>query len=101
MNTKLFSLAAAALIALTSAASAAGGVDFANSAQDRAMRAQAFSVAPSANGYVTTSVIDPALSQQDINEIARSQAGSVVTTHGAIPVQPAPAIDFALGDPIR
>ncbi|BBE74142.1 hypothetical protein [Oharaeibacter diazotrophicus] len=101
MTTKLVTLSAAALIALTSVASAAGGVDFANSAQDAAQRANAFTVAPSANGYVTTPAIDLALSQQDANEIVRSQAVPVVTTHGAIPVQKAPAIDFALGDQIR
>ncbi len=101
MTTKLLTLSAAALIALTSAASAAGGVDFANSAQDAAQRAQAFSVAPSPNGYVTTPAIDLAQSQQDAYAAARAQQGPVLTTHGAIPVQPAPAIDFALGDQNR
>ncbi|BBE74141.1 hypothetical protein [Oharaeibacter diazotrophicus] len=100
MNTRILSAAAIALVALTSAASAAG-VDFMNSAQDAAQRANAFTVAPSANGYVTTPAIDLALSQQDANEIVRSQAVPVVTTHGAIPVQKAPAIDFALGDQTR
>lgn len=100
MNAKISTIAAAALIALTSAASAAG-VDFANSAQDAAQRAQAFSVAPSPNGYVTTPAIDLAQSQQDAYAAARAQQGPVLTTHGAIPVQPAPAIDFALGDQNR
>jgi len=100
MITKFSTIAAAALIALTSAASAAG-VDFANSAQDAAQRARAFAVAPVADGMVTTPAIDLALSQQDANEIVRSQAGAVVTTHGAVSVQPTAAIDFALGDQIR
>lgn len=80
MNAKIFSAAAAALIALTSVASA-DGVNFSDSQRDVQLREQANRVG-NTGGYVTTPAIDPAYSQRDAQLREEADDGALVTTHG-------------------
>ena len=99
MTSKLLTVAAAALVALTSAASALT-LDPANSDKDAQLRRQAFKVAPVEAPVVAANpAIDPAYSQRDAQLRAQAEKGAIVTTHGAGPAYTAhvPSYDFALG----
>lgn len=98
MNTRILSAAAIAVVALTSAASAAG-FDPALSQSDAASRAAAFAVADT-GGYVSTPVVDLTQSQQDAAFAARAATGPVVTTHGTVTASAA-TLDIANGDSSR
>ncbi|BBE74140.1 hypothetical protein [Oharaeibacter diazotrophicus] len=97
MNTRILSAAAIALVAFTSAASAA--FDPALSQSDAASRATAFAVADT-GGYVSTPVVDLTQSQQDVASAALASAAPVVTTHGSVSANAA-TLDIVNGDSSR
>ncbi len=94
MKTKIATAAAAALIALTSAASAATGF-YTDSQRDLQLQAQANRVSAAA-GIVTTPSIDPAYSERDqrLQAQAQGDGAALLTTHGDRQVYvTTPAID--------
>ncbi len=95
MTIKIVSATVAALIALTSAASAT--TFYTDSQRDAALREQANRV-QSSDGYVTTPAIDPAYSERDARLQAQSEGNGagLITTHGERQVYVTkPAIDPA------